>query len=203
MRSVTVQLAGNENESEIGNGATRRCDWRGVTRCSWVRDSIVGSWVYCSWVRCLWVCGFAVRGLVGLPFVVRGFVQLAVRGFDNLGLTISLVVRRSPLFWVRDLSLSLCLRVWVLSLSLSLFARLRKWFEGKILAENIFQVKGLNFTVNWNSFPENPFSIRNKTPAFMEKIFQKWFEAKTNRALISRFFTFYLISKWYDNFLLK
>ena len=82
-----------------------------------------------------------------------------------------------------SLSLSLCLHVWVLSLSLSLFARLRKWFEGKILAENIFRVKGLNFTVNWNSFPENPFSMRNQTPAFPEKHFQKWFEVKTNTAL--------------------
>ena len=48
MRSVTVRLVGNENESEIGNGATRG---------SWVRGPILGS---------LFVGrGFAVRGLVG------------------------------------------------------------------------------------------------------------------------------------------
>ena len=196
MRSVTVQLAGNENESEIGNGATRRCDWRGVTRCSWVRDSIVGSWVCCSWVHCLWVCGFAVHGSWVRATRCSWGRQSQVDDLAS-GATISTFLGS------RSLSLSLCLRVWVLSLSLSLFASLRKWFEGKILAENIFQVKGLNFTVNWNSFPKNPFSIRNKTPAFMEKLFRKWFEAKTNTALISRFFTFYLISKWYDKFLLK
>ena len=76
----------------------------------------MGSWVRCSWARGFVGSpfvghGFAVRGLVGSLFVVRGFVQLAVRGFDNLELTISLVVQRSPLFWVHDLSLSLCLRM--------------------------------------------------------------------------------------------
>ena len=104
------------------------------------------------------VCGFAMR--------------LAVRGF---------AVRRSWVFWVCNLSLSL---------SLSLFACLRKWFEGKILAENIFRVKGLNFTVNWNSFPENPFSMRNQTPAFTKKHFWKWFEAKTNTALAISIFNY-------------
>ena len=158
-----MQLAGNENDSEISNGATCRCDRRSATRGLWVCCPIVGSWVRCSWV-------------VGLLFV---------GSCDSLfvGSTISSVVQRSPLFWAYDLSLSLCLRMWVLSLSLSLFARLRKWFEGKILAENIFRVKGLNFTVNWNSFLENPFSIHNQTPAFMKKLFRKWFEAKTNTAL--------------------
>ena len=167
-----MRLASNKNESEIGNSATCRCDWCGVTRGSWVRGPIVGSPFVGSWVRYSWV---------------RGLMWLAVYGFDDLGLTISPMVRRSPLFWAYDLSLSLCLRMWVLSLSLSLslslFARLRKWFEGKILAENIFRVKGLNFTVNWNSFLENPFSIHNQTPAFMKKLFRKWFEAKTNTAL--------------------
>ena len=36
-----------------------------------------------------------------------------------------------------SLSLSLCARLWVLSLPLSLFVRLRKWFEVKITTENI------------------------------------------------------------------
>ena len=52
-------LAGNENESEIGNSATRRCDRRGATRGSWV-------------------CGFVGSPFVGRGFAVRGF---AVRGF--------------------------------------------------------------------------------------------------------------------------
>ena len=162
-----MQLAGNENDSEISNGATCRCDRRGATRGSWVRHS--------------WVVGLLFVGspFVGRGFTVRGFVRLAVRGFDDLvgGATISTFLGS------RSLSFSLYLRMWVLSLSLSLFARLRKWFEGKILAENIFRVKGLNFTVNWNSFPENPFSICNQIPAFTEKLFRKWFEAKTNIAL--------------------
>ena len=97
-------LAGNENESEIGNGATRRCDRRGATRGSWVHRSwavgslFVGSPFMGSWVRCSPVRRSPVDDLVG-------------------GATIST-------FWVRNLSLSLFARV--LSLSLSLFARLRK-----------------------------------------------------------------------------
>ena len=60
-----MQLASNENESEIGNDATCRCDQRGATRGSWVCGPIVGS---------LFVgCGFAVRGLVGL-WVRRSWV---------------------------------------------------------------------------------------------------------------------------------
>ena len=142
----------------------------------------------------------AVRGFVGsqcnslfvgsrcddLRFDDRGFFRFNVHGFDDLagGATIL------GFLGSRSLSLSLCLRMWVLSLSLSLFARLRKWFEGKILAENIFRVKGLNFTVNWNSFPENPFSMRNQTPAFTKKHFWKWFEAKTNTALAISIFNY-------------
>ena len=52
-----MQLAGNENDSEISNGATCRCDLRG----SWVRGPIVGSPFAGR--------GFAVRGLVGSLFV--------------------------------------------------------------------------------------------------------------------------------------
>ena len=162
-----MQLAGNKNDSEINNGATCRCDLRGATRGSWVRGPIVGSTVRRSWVVGLLFVGSWVHATRYL------WVRRSRQWCDDLhfsGFAISL-------------SLSLCLRMWVLSLSLSLFARLRKWFEGKILAENIFRVKGLNFTVNWNSFPENPFFIRNQTPTFTEKLFRKWFEAKTNTAL--------------------
>ena len=63
------------------------------------------------------VRGFAVRGLVGLwvrHSWARGFVQLAVHGFDDLGLTISPVVRRSPLSgFAISLSLSLSLSLCV------------------------------------------------------------------------------------------
>ena len=125
MRSVTVQLVGNENESEIGNGATRRCDWCGVTHCSWVRDSIMGSWVRCSWVRCLWVCGFAVRGswVRRSWFAVRGSWVRATRcswvrqsQVDDLagGATISTFLGS------RSLSLSVCACESFLSLFLSL-----------------------------------------------------------------------------------
>ena len=149
-----MRLAGNENESEIGNGATRRCNWHGATRGLWVCGLImgslfVGSLFVGSWVRCSWVVGSLFVGSTISGWRSRRWCDdLHFLGSRSLAL-----------------SLSLCLRVWVLSLSLSLFARLWKWFEGKILAENIFRVKGLNFTVNWNSFPENPFSIRNQTPA--------------------------------------
>ena len=102
-------LAGNENESKIGNGATRRCDQRSATCRSWVRRSwvvgslfvgspFVGSWVRCSLVRRSWVRRSLVDDLTG-------------------GATIST-------FWVRNLSLSLFARV--LSLSLSLFAHLQE-----------------------------------------------------------------------------
>ena len=138
-RSVTVRLAG-----AIG---VVRLAVRGFVVWSWVRRSyvvgslfvgspFVGSWVRCSPVRRSWVRHSPIDDLVG-------------------GATIST-------FWVRNLSLSLFARV--LSLSLSLFARLRKWFEGKILAKNIFRVKGLNFTVNGNSFMKNPFFRRKQTP---------------------------------------
>ena len=69
-------LAGNENESEIGNGATRRCDRRGATRGSWVHRSwavgslfvgspFMGSWVRCSLVRRSWVRRSPVDDLAG------------------------------------------------------------------------------------------------------------------------------------------
>ena len=146
---------------EIGNSATSRCDRRGVTRGSWVRGLIVGSWVRRSYVvGSLFVGSPFVGSWVRCSPVCRSWVRHSP--VDDLvgGATIST-------FWVRNLSLSLFARV--LSLSLSLFARLRKWFEGKILAKNIFRVKGLNFTVNENSFPKNPFSRRNQTPVFPEK----------------------------------
>ena len=140
-RSVTVQLAGAIGAVQLAV--------RGFT--------VRGPWVHCSWVRRSWVHGFAV-------------LWFAVRGFAVLRLTISLVVRRSQLSgFAISLSLSLSLFARVLSLSLSLFAHLRKWFEGKILAENIFRVKGLNFMVNGNSFPKNLFFRRNQTPTFPEK----------------------------------
>ena len=111
----------NENENEIGNGfASSWCDLRFMgSRCD-RRSAARGSWVHGAMISSSWVRGFVVR-LAG--------------GATNLGFLGS-----------RSLSLSVC--AWVLFLSLSLFARLQKWFEGKILAENIFQVKGLNFTVN-------------------------------------------------------
>ena len=113
-----MRLAGNENESAIGNGATRRYDKGGATRSSWVRGPIVGLWVCRSWVVGLlfvgswvcrsWVCGFAVRGF-------------AVRGFNDLRLTISPVVQRSQLSrFTISLSLSLFARESLLSLFLSL-----------------------------------------------------------------------------------
>ena len=107
-RSITVRLAGNQNESEIGNSATCRCDWGGATRGSWVRGSIVGSWVRRSWV-------------VGSPFVGSLFMGhgFAVRGFNDLRLTISPVVQRSQLSGFA-ISLSLFARESFLSLFLSL-----------------------------------------------------------------------------------
>ena len=122
MRSVMVQLAGNENESEIGNGATRRCDWCGVTRCSWVRDSIVG-----SWVRCSWVCGFTVCGLVGSPFVVCRSWFVGSCNSLFVGSTISGWRSRR---WCDDLhfsgfAISLSLSVCACESFLSLFLSLR------------------------------------------------------------------------------
>ena len=111
-----MQLASIENESEIGNDATCRCDRRGATRGSWVCGPIVGS---------LFVgCGFAVRGLVGSPFVgswvrathcswVRATRYSWVRRsrVDDLagGATISTFLGSRSLSL--SLSLSLCLRV--------------------------------------------------------------------------------------------
>ena len=111
-------LAGNENESEIGNSATRRCDRHGATRGSWVRGLIVGSWVRRSYVvGSLFVGSPFVGSWVRCSPVRRSWVRHSP--IDDLvgGATIST-------FWVRNLSLSLFARV--LSLSLSLFARLRK-----------------------------------------------------------------------------
>ena len=144
-----------------------------ITKISNENENEIGNGFAGSWVR------DATRGATILGFL----------GSTISSLTISPMVWRSWVFWVCNLSLSL---------SLSLFVCLRKWFEGKILAENIFRVKGLNFTVNWNSFPENPFSMRNQTPAFTEKYFQKWFEAKTNTALYYkfRFYLFYFKNIW-------
>ena len=121
-----MRLAGNQNESEIGNSATRRCDWGGATRGSWVRGPIVGSWVRRSWVvgspfvgSLFMGHGFAVRGLVGSwvrrSWVRRSWVQRSPVDDLTGGATIST-------FWVRDLSLSLCLRVSPFSLSFSLCA---------------------------------------------------------------------------------
>ena len=91
-----------------------------------IGNGFAGSWVRYATHQCNRrnaTCGSWVHGATILGFL----------GSRSLSLSLSL-------------SLSVC--AWVLSLSLSLFARLRKWFEGKILAENIFRVKGLNFTVN-------------------------------------------------------
>ena len=109
-----MRLAGNQNESEIGNSATRRCDWSGATRGSWVRGPIVGSWVRRSWVvgSLFMGHGFAVRGLVG-SWVRRSWVQRSLVDDLTGGATIST-------FWVRDLSLSLFARESFLSLFLSL-----------------------------------------------------------------------------------
>ena len=69
--------------------------------------AIRGSWVCCSWVHHSWVVGLLFVGSCDSLFV---------------GSTISSVVRRSPLFWVHDLSLSLsiCACESFLSLFLSL-----------------------------------------------------------------------------------
>ena len=152
-----MQLAGNENEREIGNGATCWCDRHGVTCGSWVHGPIVGSWVRRSWVR-----GFAVRGF-------------AVRGFDDLagGATIST-------FWVRDLSLSLSLFARESFLSLSLFARLRKWFEVKIWAENHFCWFWLILRSNWKYFQFDRIYHPNQTCYFPENDFRISFSVKTN-----------------------
>ena len=101
-----MQLAGNENDSKISNGATCRCDRRGATRGSWVRHS--------------WVVGLLFVGspFVGRGFTVRGFVRLAVRGFDDLvgGATIS------TFLGLRSLSLCVFAHVSPFSLSFSLCA---------------------------------------------------------------------------------
>ena len=74
--------------------------------------------------------------------------------------------------WVRGV-------IWVRSLSL--FARESgnglKW---KFLLQTISGSNQLKHTVNWKVFPENLFFMRNQTPTFTEKHFQKWFEVKTN-----------------------
>ena len=72
-----------------------------------------------------------------------------------------------------------------LSLSLSLFVFTResrndlKW---KFSLQTISRSNQLKHTVNWKYFPKNLFSMRNQTPTFTEKYFQKWFETKTNTA---------------------
>ena len=42
----------------------------------------------------------------------------------------------------------------------------------KFSLQTIFGSKPLKHTVNWKYFPENLFSMRNQTPAFMEKHFE-------------------------------
>ena len=110
-----MQLAGNENDSEISNGATCRCDRRSATRSLWVCGPIVGSWVRCSWVVGLLFVG---SPFVGRGFAIRGFVRLAVRGFDDLvgGATIS------TFLGLRSLSLCVFAHVSPFSLSFSLCA---------------------------------------------------------------------------------
>ena len=110
-----MQLAGNENDSEISNGATCRCDRRSATRGLWVCGPIVGSWVRCSWVVGLLFVG---SPFVGRGFAIRGFVRLVVRGFDDLvgGATIS------TFLGLRSLSLCVFAHVSPFSLSFSLCA---------------------------------------------------------------------------------
>ena len=70
-----------------------------------------------------------------------------------------------------------------LSLSLSLFAcESRNGLKWKFWLKPIFGSKPLKHTVNWKYFPENLFSMRSQIPAFTEKHFRTWFEAKTNIA---------------------
>ena len=73
----------------------------------------------------------------------------------------------------------------LLSLSLSLFAcESENDLKWKFWLKPISGSKPLKHTVNWKYFLENLFSMRNQTPAFTEKHFRKWFEAKTNTAYI-------------------
>ena len=92
---------------------------------------------------------------------------------------------RSALLWLSDWS-----SVWglgslfFLSLSLSVFARESgNGLNWKFSLQTISGSKPLKYMVNWKYFLENLFSMCNQTPAFMEKYFRKWFEAKTNTAL--------------------
>ena len=193
-----MRLAGNQNESEIGNSTTRRCDWGGATRGSWVRGPIVGSWVRRSWVvgspfvgslfMGSWVRGFAIRGFAVHGSWVRcswarGFVGSPFVGSPFVGSTIS--SWRSHR-WCNDLnflgsrSLSLSVCAWVLSLSLSLFARLRKWFEAKIWAENHFRWFWLILRSNWKYFQFDPIYHSNQKCYFPKNDFRILISVKTN-----------------------
>ena len=163
-RSVTVWLAGVIRAVRLAV--------RGFAVRSWVHGfAVCGSWVRCSWVRRSWVrCSWA-RG-----FAVRGFV---VRGFNDLQLTISPVVQRSQ-FSGFAISLSLSVCAWVLFLSLSLFARLRKWFEAKIWAENHFRWFWLILRSNWKYFQFDPIYHPNQTCYFPKNDFRILISVKTN-----------------------
>ena len=84
--------------------------------------------------------------------------------------------------WVRrrSLSLSVFAHLWVLSLPLSLFARLRKWFEVKITTKNILRPVALFYSQHWKHFLFDLIFNNNQTSTFTEKHFRKWFETKTN-----------------------
>ena len=90
------------------HGATRWCDRRGATHSSWVCNATR----WCDWrsvTRGSWVRGATISGSWGG----------ATHWCD------SLVVRRSWVFWVRDLSLSLVgassLGVWIILLELGVW----------------------------------------------------------------------------------
>ena len=182
IRDQREKVKNQNNTNAIGNGATRRCDWRGATRDSWVRGPIVGSPFVGR--------GFAVRG-----FAVRGsWVRCSwARGSPFVGSWVRFSwVRRSPVddltggatistFWVRDLSLSLSLSLFARESFLSLFLSLRvsgndlkRKFGLKIISVGF----GLFYGQTENIFSLTQFTIPTKHAIFRKMISEFRFQSK-------------------------
>ena len=162
------------------HGATRWCDRRGATHSSWVCNATR----WCDWrsvTRGSWVRGATISGSWGG----------ATHWCD------SLVVRRSWVFWVRDLSLSLVgassLGVWIILLELGVWigawralCPLSAWesrwkmFEVKMRFEFIFCLWSLILRSNWKYFQFDPIYQTYQTCYFPENDFWISFEVKTN-----------------------
>ena len=154
-----MQLAGNENEIEIDNGATCRCNRRGATR-----GPIVGSWV----------CGF-----VGSPFVGSLFVGSMISGWQS---------RRwcNDLNFLGLRSLSLCLRVSPFSLSFSLCASPEMiWSE--YLGWKSFPLVLAYFTVKLKIFSVWPNLPSQPNMLFSEKWFPNFDFSQNKRTLRLQF----------------